>query len=551
MKEKKMPQMTLTDVLVFPLIFALTYELIFKFFNAFYYEIGFIYVYLGFFVTATAYIASKRKVNFKAALPPVIAILFLLVSVALHGQDDFFIYSFLMIIYLSGAYCVRLTGQHKNIDGGYFYLLEVMRSEFMTPISNLFLPLRSLRTIKPKKRGLNKKAVGTVLSVLFGVLLAVPVILVVLPLLSEGDLAFQSVTSSFTEMINELYDKIYESEFLGDLDDYLFWCIPAIIVSPYIFSVMFSFRHSVDLEKKEKTPEGLARFRFVSSNVFIGFLGLISVLYLVYLFSQLGYFFSGFLGKLPEEMTVSSYARRGFFEMATVAVINFCIIAVTVIFSKRKSGRLTRLIKGFDFFLSVFTLILVSTSISKIALYIAEMGLTHRRIYVLLIDLVLFVTFASVIIRLFKVKFPYMKVILGFSVSLMCLTALLGVDSVIVKYNTEMYLRGRLETVDVSYIGYINYSLESLDKLAKAGGVNVKKTALAELAEEFYQYVLDSEGTPEEWKKRGMPEYKFTSFDRYRTMKYAEENFERLVDNWAKNGWWYTDDSVFASAVEI
>ena len=45
-------------------------------------------------------------------------------------------------------------------------------------------------------------------------------------------------------------------------------------------------------------------------------LGMISLVYVLYLVSQLAYFSGGFSGILPKGYTMAEYARRGFFEMA-------------------------------------------------------------------------------------------------------------------------------------------------------------------------------------------------------------------------------------------
>jgi hypothetical protein len=73
----------------------------------------------------------------------------------------------------------------------------------------------------------------------------------------------------------------------------------------------------------------------------VSFLTVISLTYLVYLFSQLAYFFSAFNGFLPEgyTRTASAFARRGFFEMFAICAINILIISIISAFSKREGGK--------------------------------------------------------------------------------------------------------------------------------------------------------------------------------------------------------------------
>ena len=425
LNEKKRVQMSFIDVMTFPVVFALTTYLISAVLDLFWsYNSRGLHTalaYFGFFAVAAVYIITKRKTFSKDAILPGALAILTSVSYIIHGDENHFIFTFLMLIYLSGAYCVKMVGEAKNTYGSYFYLLEVWRSEVAVPFKNLFLPLRSMKTLR--KNG-GRKLSSKTLGIVGGILLAIPVIIIVVPLLIDGDAAFGSVAQALTEKIGKLFENFFDGISSGLLVN----AFLALFVAPYIYSVMFCFRHNVTDEKRGEKNENYKNLRVIPSNVFAGFLGAISFVYVVYLLSQLAYFFSAFTGKLPDGsiITVASYARRGFFEMVAVAVINLGIIGVTVLFSKRNESQLSRMIKGFDLFLSVFTIIIVSTSISKILLYIAEYGLTHKRIYVFIIDLILVVAFTMVIVRLFKKKFPYMKVILAFACSMITLMSLVG-----------------------------------------------------------------------------------------------------------------------------
>ena len=229
--------------------------------------------------------------------------------------------------------------------------------------------------------------------------------------------------------------------------------------------------------------------------------------------------------------------------MAAVAVINLGIIGVTVIFAKRNEGEISRMIKAFDLFFCGFTVVLVATSISKILLYIVEMGLTHKRIYVFVADLILLIAFAMIIARLFKRNFPYMKVILAFACSVITLMSLVGTDSLIANYNVEMYLRGNLKTVDIYQLDDMRLAaLKPLHKLAMSENSDDKiliYSAKQSIAEIFYFEVVDYK-SPEEYIESGMPDYPFTSIDDYFIRKYAKENFSSLAEIHQNYGWWHS-----------
>ena len=204
------------------------------------------------------------------------------------------------------------------------------------------------------------------------------------------------------------------------------------------------------------------------------------------------------------------------------------------------------MIKGFDLFLCGFTVVIVATSISKIFLYIAEMGLTHKRIYVLVADLILVVVFAMITVRLFKNNFPYMKVILGFACGVITLMSLVGTDRLIANYNVEMYLRGNLKTVDVDQLEDMGLpALKPLHKLSQneKEGDKILNYRVKEAVANVFYYNAVYYGTPEEYMEKGVVDRGFTSLDEYLALKYAEENFGSLSDIHLNYGWWYSKNS--------
>ena len=547
LNEKKKVQMSFVDVLTFPVIFVLTTFLISAVLDLFWSvnSRGFstAVIYFGFFTVATVYIVTKRKTFSKEAILPGALALFTAVSYIIHGDEAHFIFTFLMLIYLSGSYCVKMVGEAKDTYGSYFYLLEVWRSEVAVPTKNAFLPLRSVQTLAKAPEDERKKISSKTLGIIGGALLSIPVICLVVPLLIDGDAAFGSLATTAVDKIGEFFEKIFSHMDLPVIEAFL-----ALFVAPYIYNVMFCFRHGVTDEKRKEKNESYKNLRIIPSNVFAGFLGVISLVYVVYLLSQLAYFFSAFTGKLPDgsTITVASYARRGFFEMVAVAVINLAVIGITVLFSKRNESRISRMIKGFDLFLCGFTLVIVMTSISKILLYIAEYGLTHKRLYVFVADLILLVAFAMVTVRLFKKNFPYMKVILAFSCSMITLMSLVGTDSLIANYNVEMNLRGNLKTVDVDQLEDMGLpALKPLHKLSQneKEGDKILNYRVKEAVANVFYYNAVCYCTPEEYMEKGVVDRGFTSLDEYLALKYVEKNFDALAEIHQKYGWWYSKEN--------
>ncbi len=436
--------------------------------------------YLGIFVLATVFIAVRqKKINYQAVLTGVMCIALSLSFALRDNPYEISSLAVIVLIYLSGSYCIALTESNRHSRGSYFFFLDVLKTEVFLPIKHLFLPysamLNTKKTKKSEKSGANgKKMDKKYLAVIIGVICAFPVLLIVVPLLIKSDAAFESVTGSFFEKIVSFFSNLEKSfgSFGEWLSDNTFFLVPTVFVAPYIFSVMFSFRYGVSNEENKDTSKKYEKLRVGSPALFSGFLGVICLVYAVYILSQAAYFFSAFGGKLPDgtDISLAQYARRGFFELAGVAALNLVLIAVTVLFSRRNGGKFKTVIKVFDLFLCAFNVLLSFISMSKIVLYMNEMGLTHKRIYVFLIDIVMIVAFVCVAVRLLNEKFQYMRVITATACVLFVALSLVGIDGIIANYNTEKYLKGEIKSESLRDLMDGNsFSVsESYIKLAKS-----------------------------------------------------------------------------------
>ena len=275
-------------------------------------------------------------------------------------------------------------------------------------------------------------------SVLLGLVIALPVLLIIVPLLVLSDAAFES-------MVN-LLDFEHLSELIG-----------AAVLGLGLFFLLFGLLFS--LPRCEREPAERSARRGVEPIIVITFLSAVALVYVLYLFSQLAYFFSAFRGLLPEDYSVAEYARRGFFEMSLLCAINLFIIFLSHLLCRKREGKAPLPVRLLCLFLCVFSLLLAATSLSKIVLYVSRFGMTRLRILTSIFTVLLVVIFLAVILRLFSRKTPYMKISLIAAFLLLLLTAYANVDRVIAAYNVGAYQSGKLSSIDM-------VTLENLDSNA-------------------------------------------------------------------------------------
>lgn len=268
-------------------------------------------------------------------------------------------------------------------------------------------------------------------SFILGLCVALPLAAIVVTLLSRADAAFSGL--------------------LSKLPDFRFWEL-FITVLLGIFLVLLFYVRGVALHHAPRRETAPPRQRKKLNPITVNtVLCAIGAVYLLYLVSQLAYFVGGFAGILPEGYSTAEYARRGFFEMAALCGINLAIIALATFLVRQKKS-LPVLTKLLCLFIGLTTLFLVVSASAKMYLYIGTYGLTRLRVLTQIIMLFLAMVNLVVMVWLFVPKLPYMKFVVITALLLGAVTVWVDVDTLVATYNTEAYLSGQMETVDVQYL---------------------------------------------------------------------------------------------------
>lgn len=311
----------------------------------------------------------------------------------------------------------------------------------------------------------NKNGKKSLSKVLLGLACAMPVVFTVLPLLMSSDDAFRG-------MMNKIFDNT-----LSTLAKAIFGTMIAALVIPYGLSIK---SNRVATIKKGK-------FKGIENVYITSFLSAIAVCYLLYLFSQLAYFFSAFKGFLPvANITYAEYARKGFFEMCIIAVINLAIVFTAWLLAKKKDGKISICIKILVSFITLFTLVIIATAISKMVLYINHYGMTVLRITTSAFMLFLTIVFISIILKIFIKKINFVKTALLAAGVIILLLGTINVNEICAKYNYDSFISGKLAKIDVNALYELgDEGIPYLVKLSKNNDTKISQQADNYLMEAF------------------------------------------------------------------
>jgi hypothetical protein len=181
-------------------------------------------------------------------------------------------------------------------------------------------------------------------------------------------------------------------------------------------------------------------------------LGLLALLFLVFVIVQFRYLFGGAqLVLVTPGLSFSEYARRGFFELVAVSVLMLpLLLAANSVLGHRtaRDARIFRIAAGAHVFL---ILIVVMSALQRMRLYLESYGLTESRFYATILLLwvgLLFIWFAATVLRSRGRSFGFGALVSGFGA--VALLYVVNPDAVIARTNLARALDG--DHFDIAYV---------------------------------------------------------------------------------------------------
>lgn len=305
-------------------------------------------------------------------------------------------------------------------------------------------------------QGKTKKSMKLLLKLIIGLAAAaIPTAVVLLLLLYDA---------SFESLINRIFD--FDIVTVLSHVASLFY---AVFIGMFIYSLYISSVDGRDISflTEEKIAQRETKIRFSPVTTSVAASVPLLAVYVIFFISQWKYYISGFTGVLPKDFSYAEYAREGFFQLCAVSAINLVFIALIIAFSK-KSRFYSLTLKALTCIFSAFTLVLISTAIAKMVMYINYYGLTQKRVYATWFMAVLALVFIAVALSRFIPKIKIAAVASAIVVVAFAVLSLCNVDSIISKYNVDRYLDGSLKTVDVAALSNLgDAAVPDMVRLAK------------------------------------------------------------------------------------
>lgn len=292
-----------------------------------------------------------------------------------------------------------------------------------------------------KKRDVPKEKNKKVRKIIIGIIVAIPILIVVLILLSSADSIF---SNELKEVISTVFSlDIFESETYVNL---FFRIIIILIIAVYLIALLYNVIEDNYCEA-EKIEKRKWKIDEIIGNTILTILNLV---YLVFCYIQISVLFMK-TGNI-QNFDYASYARQGFFQLMAVSLINLIIILIT---SKRNEiSKKLNYTKLMNLLLAVFTLIILVSSFYRMYLYEQEYGYTFLRLMVYFALITEGILIIPTILYILDFKINLTKIYFVVIIIMYIVVNYINIDYVIAKRNIDRSFKDTSGTyeLDMNYL---------------------------------------------------------------------------------------------------
>ena len=254
-----------------------------------------------------------------------------------------------------------------------------------------------------------------------------------------------SYDTQFTALLDRIFDFSFDHLF-ENLRDIILACALSMPLFGALFGNLQRTKQNTNTAETEIVS---GRMHILPKPLLCAFVTPILLLYVLFFVSQWSYYLSAFTHVLPDGLTYAEYAREGFFQLCTVCVINALILVVFQTMMRRRDGERELVRRVYTAIISLFTLVLIATALSKMVLYMDAYGMTLKRVYATWMILFLALVFLLTVISSCCRKFPFFKCAFAATVLSLSVLFLVNFGTTVANYNVDAYQKGKLSTVDV------------------------------------------------------------------------------------------------------
>ncbi|MFC7373446.1 DUF4153 domain-containing protein [Fictibacillus iocasae] len=355
---------------------------------------------------------------------------------------NFFLYDNMLFYVLNQLVIPALVVLHLSLITGHKAVKWNRIAFIFYTLHRLFSTIPYVKTIlqllqNERKPLTANRSMQTAAKVAIGLLLSIPLLFIVIMLLSSADEQFSRIVGNLPHLLSDV-----------SVGEYIFRLLVVVFFSAILFGYM-----QVLYARKEIDAPIIHISRFLDPVIICTILFMVNAVYVLFAYLQFHYLFSG---TLQGGFTFAEYARRGFFELIAVSLINLSLLNGVITFTDTINNAFKR---GVQILLTVLITasgVMLTSAFTRLSLYESVYGFTMDRVlphsFMLLLAVIFIFTLIKVWIeRLSLVRFYFISCLAYY-------TALnsVNVEQFVVDQNMKRY--EETGKIDIQHIGALSYT---------------------------------------------------------------------------------------------
>ncbi|MCU6711763.1 DUF4173 domain-containing protein [Paenibacillus sp. J5C_2022] len=279
-----------------------------------------------------------------------------------------------------------------------------------------------------------------ILKVLSGMLIAAPLLLIIVALLSSADGIFQSWINAIPQVLEQ-----------AGLDAVVARMLTALVITIYLFCFMWSLLFPGKPRQAPSAPPEGEKAAIGMNAVTAGtVLVCVNAVYALFAFLQFSYLFGAAEGLLPEGMAYAEYARQGFAELVLLCLMNqgLLLMGLHFILPAGALGELAR--RVLLSLLVCSTFVMLASAYIRLSLYEQAYGYTHARLLAHGFMIFLGLLLAAALIRVWVDRFSLAKAYLCGAIVAYVVINYANLDARVAENNAERYAASG--EIDIPYL---------------------------------------------------------------------------------------------------
>jgi hypothetical protein len=389
----------------------------------------------------------RYKISFKFSFGWLLSIPIISLSATyfIFSNQIFAVLNFLIIpiLIISQTILITEANHHKWYDTN--FIKDIFHGMLKRALGNIPISLVvGLNSLRIRKR---QEKLEVLPKILIGLTISIPLLFIIISLLASADRVFK-----------HYIDKITGSFGSININEFIIQVGLVLLVSMIVFSYIWSFTNSnagIQTHGQRQSSSIKTKTGSLDPIISITILSVINCVYLVFISFQFVYIFGAITHVLPPDFTYADYARRGFFELLTVTLINFTLLLSSLRLTRKDGQFVAKTAQLLHSLLVVCTMVILASAYFRMSLYETAYGYTYLRVLTHSFMMFLGVLFVIAFYKIWNERISLIKPYIVVSIMAFMIINFVNIDVLIAKNNINRYLEtGKLDTQYLRCLSY-------------------------------------------------------------------------------------------------